>query len=122
MLGGRASSPKPRDSGAQGRAGVCFDVDNNHHPELRGAMFRRSANAGDSQANDRSLPGFVFLISAAMLLLVGAYRAQGNLVSAGLMFLAFGVVFAPGAFRKSWMLKVAFFALAIIGVFYALTT
>ena len=91
-------------------------------------MFRRSANAPDSQARldvdsrDRWLPGFVFLGSAALLLLGGAYRAQGNMISTGLMFLAFGAIFVPAAFRKSWIMKVAFFALAIIGVFYALTT
>jgi hypothetical protein len=64
----------------------------------------------------------VFLISAALLLLGGAYREQGSMISTGLMFLAFGAIFVPGAFRKSWIMKVAFCALAIIGVFYALTT
>jgi hypothetical protein len=91
-------------------------------------MFRRSANAGDTQAKlgldsrDRPLPGFVFLISAALLLLGGAYREQANMISTGLIFLAIGVVFVPGAFRKNWIMKVALFVLAAIGVFYALTT
>jgi hypothetical protein len=91
-------------------------------------MFRRSANAGDRQAKlgldsrDRPLPGFVFLISAALLLLGGAYREQANMISTGLIFLAIGVVFVPGAFRKNWIMKVALFVLAAIGVFYALTT
>jgi hypothetical protein len=95
-------------------------------------MFRRSTNAGDAQARlslnswDRLLPvkiaGFAIFISAALLLLGGAYREQANMISTGLLLLSIGALFVPGLIRKSWIMKVAFFALIIIGVFYALTT
>lgn len=95
-------------------------------------MLRRSANAGDAQARlslnswDRLLPvkiaGFAILISAALLLLGGAYREQANMISTGLLFLSMGAIFVPGLIRKNWVMKVAFFALAFIGVFFALKT
>lgn len=95
-------------------------------------MLRRSANAGDAQEKlslsfwDRPLPakiaGFTILIGAALLLLGGAYREQASLIRSGLLFLAMGAVFLPGAFRKTLSMKVAFYALASIGVFYAVTT
>jgi hypothetical protein len=95
-------------------------------------MIRRSAHAGDAQARlsvnswDPPLPvkiaGFAMLIGAALLLLGGAYREQGNMISTGLLFLSLAAVIAPGLFRNSWVMKVAFGTLAIIGLFYALTT
>jgi hypothetical protein len=91
-------------------------------------MFRRSANAGDTQASpgldskDHPLAGFVWLIGAALLILLGAFREQANLISTGLALLAIGVVFVPRLFRRSWIVKLAWLALAAIGVFYAVTT
>jgi hypothetical protein len=87
-----------------------------------------SNSSGDVQADfwHRPLPtkiaGFTFLIGTALLLLGGAYREQPGLFRSGLMFLALGAVLLPGAFRRTWGMKAAFFALAIIGVFYAVTT
>lgn len=75
---------------------------------------------------DRPLPtriaGLTFLLGAALLLLGGAYREQTSLIRSGLLLLAMGAVFLPGAFRKTLSMKVAFYALAIIGIFYAVTT
>jgi hypothetical protein len=93
-------------------------------------MFRRSASAGDTQSRLNSwhqplpvrIAGFAILISAALLLLVGAYRNEADVIRPGLLLLALGVVLVPAAFRKSLLLKGAFCVLAIIGVFYALTT
>lgn len=95
-------------------------------------MLRRSANAGDTQSRlnmnswHQPLPvriaGFAILVSAALLLLGGAYRNEADVIRPGLLLLALGVVLVPTAFRKSLLLKVAFCVLAIIGVFYALTT
>jgi hypothetical protein len=95
-------------------------------------MIKRSPDSGDAQAGLRSsywdrpprvqVAEFAILISAALLLLGGAYGEQADLTRAGLLFLALGVVLVPGAFRRSWGMKVAFFALAAIGLFYALTT
>jgi hypothetical protein len=62
------------------------------------------------------------LIGAALLLLGGAYREQANMISTGLLFLSMAAVFAPGLLRRSWIMKVAFGLLALIGGFYALTT
>lgn len=95
-------------------------------------MPERSADADESptrlrsSCRDRPLPariaGISILIGTALLLLGGAYREQPSLIRSGLVFLAMGAVLLPGAFRKSVSMKVAFFALAIIGVFYAVTT
>ena len=95
-------------------------------------MFKRPAKAGDAQEKsslsfwDRPLPakiaGFTILIGAALLLLGGAYREQPGLTRSGLLFLAMGAVLLPGAFRKTLSMRIAFYALAIIGVFYAVTT
>ena len=95
-------------------------------------MFRRSANAADTQsrltANSWRQPlavriaAFAILISAALLLLGGAYRKEADVIRPGLLLLALGVVLVPAAFRKSVLLKVAFCVLASVGVFYALTT
>lgn len=89
-------------------------------------MFRRPANAGDAQAWSYPRPvkiaGFAMLVGAAMLLLGGAYREQASLITTGLLLLSLGAVFVPDLIRKSWITKVAFVALAIVGVFYALTT
>jgi hypothetical protein len=87
-----------------------------------------SARFSDVQADfwHRPLPakiaGLTVLIGTALLLLGGVYREQPGLIRSGLMFLAMGAVFLPGAFRKNWSMKAAFFALAIIGVFFAVTT
>jgi len=48
--------------------------------------------------------------------------AQASLTRSGLLFLAMGAMFLPGAFRTTLNLKVAFYALAIMGVFLAVTT
>jgi hypothetical protein len=64
----------------------------------------------------------VFLISAALLVLGGIYVEQSDLVRAGLILLAIGVAFVPGAIRRSWIMQVALCALAIVGIFYALIT
>lgn len=95
-------------------------------------MFRRSADVGETQSGsslnslDRPLPvkivGLAFLFGAALLLLGGAFREQSNMISAGLLFLCMGAVFAPGMIRKSRVLLIAFCGLAILGLFYALTT
>jgi uncharacterized membrane protein len=90
-------------------------------------MFRRSANAGDTP-NSRHQPlpvriaGFAIFISAALLLLGGAYRNEADVIRPGLLLLALGVVLVPAVVRQSLLLKAAFCVLAIIGVFYALTT
>jgi hypothetical protein len=95
-------------------------------------MPGRSDNADDAQSKssvrfwEQPLPakiaGLSILIGAALLLLGGAYRDQPSLTRSGLMFLAMGAVFLPGAFRRTLSMQVAFYALAIIGVFYAVTT
>jgi len=95
-------------------------------------MLRRSANAGETHSGmgfdswDRPLPvrivGLAFLLGAALLLLGGAFREQGNMISTGLMFLCMGAVFARGVIGTSRILQVAVCALAILGLFYALTT
>jgi hypothetical protein len=95
-------------------------------------MLRRSPKSGDAQEKlslsfwDRPVPakiaGFTILFGTALLLLGGAYREQPSLTRSGLLFLAMGAAFLPGAFRKTLSMKVAFYALAIIGVFYAVTT
>lgn len=95
-------------------------------------MHRRSANTGDGQATlnsrfwDRPLPariaGLTILIGSALLLLGGAYREQASLIRSALLLLALGAVLLPGAFRKTMSMKVAFFAVATIGVLYAVAT
>jgi hypothetical protein len=95
-------------------------------------MTRRSVNADEAQSGfgfnsfTRPLPvrivGLVLLFGAALLLIGGAYREQANMISTGLLFLSMGVVFAPGVIRKSRVLLVAVCALAILGLFFALTT
>jgi hypothetical protein len=95
-------------------------------------MFRRSGNAGDAQDKSslsfwhRPLPakiaGLAILFGAALLLLGGAYREQAGLIRSGLMLLAIGAVLFEGAFRKALSMKIAFCALAVIGVFHAVTT
>lgn len=81
-------------------------------------MFRRSTDAREAQSGlgvnswDRPLParimGLVFLISATLLLLGGAYREQANMISTGLLFLSLGAVFAAGVIRRSRMLPLRF--------------
>ena len=44
------------------------------------------------------------------------------MISAGLLFLCMGAVFAPSVIRKSQIFLVAFCGLAILGLFYVLTT
>ena len=95
-------------------------------------MIRRSANAGEPRAGfgfnsfDRPLPveilGLVFLFGAALLLIGGAFREQANMISTGLLFLSMGAMFAPGIIRKSRILLIGVCGLAILGLFYALTT
>ena len=123
---------KPKGGGTRQTQGVSFCVNSNHRLKLGDAMFRRSADAREAQSGlssnslDRPLPvnvvGLAFLISAAQLLLGGAYREQANMISTGLLFLSLGAVFAPSVIRKSRILLVAFCALAILGLYYALTT
>jgi hypothetical protein len=95
-------------------------------------MFRRSGNAGDTQSRlnidswHQPLPvriaGLAILVSAALMVLVGAYRKEADVIRPGLLLLALGVVVVPAVVRKNLLLKVAFCVLAIIGLFYALTT
>lgn len=95
-------------------------------------MPRQSPEGGESPTRLRSsywgqplpakLAGLTTLVGTALLLLGGAYREQPGLIRSGLVILAMGAVFLPGAFRRSVSMKVAFFALAIVGVFYAATT
>jgi hypothetical protein len=95
-------------------------------------MLRRSAKVGDTQAEssmtfwERPMPariaGLTVLVGTALMLLGGAYREQAGLIRSGLLLLAMGAVFLPGAFRRTLSMKVAFTALAVIGVFYAVTT
>ena len=68
------------------------------------------------------IAGFVLLISAAVLLLAGAYRKEADVIRPGLLLLALAAVVVPAAIRNSFLLKGAFGALAVIGVFYALIT
>ena len=68
------------------------------------------------------IAGLACLVAAAALILVGAYRKQGDTISTGLMFLAMGVVFGRGVLHMGWPVKVGLGALAIIGVVYALVT
>lgn len=69
-----------------------------------------------------SIAGFAILISAALLLLGGAYRNEADMIRPGLLLLALGVLVVPAAVRKNLFLKGSFCVLAIIGVFYAVTT
>jgi len=68
------------------------------------------------------IAGVAILISAALMVLAGAYRNEADVIRPGLLLLALGVVVVPALVRKSLLLKVAFCVLAIIGLFYALTT
>jgi hypothetical protein len=123
--------PKPNVCGSERAQCACFSVNHHHHWKLGGAMLRRS-NAGETQpglpSNSVERPlavkivGLTFLPGAALLLLGGAFREQANMISTGLLFLCMGAVFAPGVIRKSRILLVAFCALAILGLFYALKT
>lgn len=93
--------------------------------------MRHSANAGNARPGvgmnswGRPLPaklaGLAMLIGAPALTLGGAYREQSNLITAGLMFLFLGMVLAPGVIRKSLVMRIAAIALALLGLFYALT-
>lgn len=125
-LGAGARSSKLKGSGTGGNRGVSFDMDGNFHSEPGRAMQRRSANAGDTNSWDRSLAvklaGLAMLVSAALLLLGGAYREEADMIRSGLLFLAMGVVLVSGALHEILILKVAFCALAMIGVFFALAT
>lgn len=95
-------------------------------------MFRRSADAGKTQSGlslnswERPLPlkivGLAFLVGAALLLLGGAFREQANMISSGLLFLSFGVLFAADIVRRSRIILISICALAVLGVLYALTT
>jgi hypothetical protein len=95
-------------------------------------MFRRSDNAGETQLRlsvdsahqslRARIVGFAVLVSAALLLSGGAYRKEADLIRSGLLLLALGAILAPTMIRKSRPLKIAFLTLAVIGVFYALTT
>jgi hypothetical protein len=95
-------------------------------------MFRRSTNAGEAQlrlnmnSSHQKLParivGFAILVFAALLLLGGAYRKEADLIRPGLLLLALGAIVVPTTVRKVFPLKVAFWTLAVIGVFCALTT
>ncbi len=95
-------------------------------------MFRRSANAGDTQSRlnlssrDQPLPvriaGVAILITAALLLIGGAYRNEADVIRPGLLLLALGVVVVPNVVRPSSLLKAALYVLAPVGVYYALTT
>lgn len=75
---------------------------------------------------DRPLPpriaALAILASTALMLLGGALREQTDLTRSGLMLLAMGAVLLPGAFRKNQQMKIVFFVLASVGVFYAVTT
>ncbi len=95
-------------------------------------MIRRSASTGDEQAAlrfdswSRPLPmkiaGWVLLIGAALLILGGAYRAQANMITSGLLFLAMGVVFAPDTLRMGWPIRIAICALVVVGAIYTFLT
>lgn len=90
-------------------------------------MIRRSSGAGAHPESlldrwDRPLPvrvtGWAFLVAAALLILGGAYRAQSNLLTTGLLFLAMGVAFAPAVLRRGWPLRIALVALLAVGAVY----
>jgi hypothetical protein len=95
-------------------------------------MVRRPFNFEDAQAKsslsywDRPLhakiAGLTVLVGTALMLLGGAFREQAGLIRSGLLLLAMGAVFLPAAFRKTPSMKVAFYTLAVIGVFCAVTT
>lgn len=95
-------------------------------------MSRRSADAGEAGSRfsrnswERPVPvkivGLVFLVGAALLLVGGAFREQANMISSGLLFLSFGVVFARDLVRQSRVVMVAVCVLAVLGVFFTLTT
>jgi hypothetical protein len=95
-------------------------------------MLRRPDNLGDAQTKsslafrDRPSPariaGLTILMGTALMFLGGAYREQAGLIRSGLLLLAMGPVLLPGDFLKTLGMKVAFYALALIGVFYAVTT
>ncbi len=76
----------------------------------------------ETKFRDWPIPGFVMLIGAAPMGLGGAYGGQADVVRAGLILLALGVALVPSVIRKSRIMSVGFCALAIIGVFAALTT
>ncbi len=95
-------------------------------------MMRRSAGTEDEHAvfthdlRSRPLPmritGWLFLMGATVLILGGAFRAQSNMVTTGLVFLAMGVAFAPGTLRMGWLMSVALGALALVGAIYVFIT
>lgn len=95
-------------------------------------MIRRSGEASGDQAAlefqswSRPLPmkiaGRVLLVGAAFLILGGAYRAQSNMITSGLLFVAMGVAFAPDTLRLGWPLRIAIVALAIVGGVFAFLT
>lgn len=95
-------------------------------------MIRRSAGAREQVAASRfddgnrpmpvKITGWAFLVAATLLILGGAYRVQGNLVSTGLVFLAMGLAFAPGMLRMGWPVRIGLVALVVIGGYYSLVT
>lgn len=62
--------------------------------------------------------GWALLCFAAILLVGGAYRAQSNMITSGLLFLGFGLIFAPDAVQKGWPLRLGLIILAGIGAVY----
>lgn len=62
--------------------------------------------------------GWAMLFCAALLLLAGAYRSQANMITSGMLFLAFGLILAPDALKKGWPIRLGLAALAVIGAVY----
>lgn len=93
-------------------------------------MIKQSTASGDAQDSTLSgsdfwnrppamrYMGWVLLFCTTLLLLGGAYRAQSNMITSGLLFLALGVLFAPDTLQKGWPIRLGLAVLAVIGAVY----
>ncbi len=61
------------------------------------------------------LLGLVMILAAALLLAGGALRRQSNMVTSGLLFLAFGILFSQGLRSRGPALTVSVVALLVVG-------
>ena len=97
-------------------------------------MIRQTVYTGSDDAHEPSgadlwnrpglvrYVGYLLVLCSSVLLIGGAYRMQANMITSGLLFLALGIIFAPGILQKGWPTRLGIGVLAAIGAVYTLLT